>query len=243
MLMFPRLTELCGASEPTTAVAIALALFFTGLAGGLAHCGPMCGPFVLMQLTERNQDQCLKRRTASGLLPAYHLGRATTYVVLGAVAGSLGGAVAQLAPFRLGLAVLLAAAALAFLFQALKPLLPKPEYLGMESPIAALLVPVAGFLARRCAGRSGYLLGLVLGLLPCGFLYAALSAAGATANVFVGAGVMAAFALGTAPALASIGLIGTVAMRRWRSLGTITAPPVFLLNAMILGACAWRVIP
>jgi uncharacterized protein len=80
----------------------------------------------------------------------------------------------------------------------------------------------------------------VLGLLPCGFLYAALLAAAASGGAIAGALAMAAFALGTIPALAVVGVAGTALLRRWRMAARSVAAGIFLLNAATLGALALR---
>src|ERR1700761_1222625 len=66
-------------------------LFTAGAAGSVIHCGPMCGVFVLGQVSERVAQLpagglCEWQRVRSGLLLPYHLGRLTTYAGLGALA-------------------------------------------------------------------------------------------------------------------------------------------------------------
>ena len=66
-------------------------LFAAGAAGSVVHCGPMCGVFVLGQVSERmarlpSGRLCERQRISSGLLLPYHLGRLTTYAGLGALA-------------------------------------------------------------------------------------------------------------------------------------------------------------
>lgn len=231
----PNLAALCSAGDPWAVFGIALALFGTALVGGFGHCGPMCGPFVLLQLPGDPEAPVL-RRLGGGLLPGYHLGRLTTYVALGAALGALGGALGGLQPFHWLLAALLGLAALAFLLQALKRFLPSPGE-GVAARLAGKLARVAAPLLRR---GGGYALGLVLGFLPCGFLYAALIAASATGSALGGGAAMAGFALGTVPALALIGLLGAGALHRFRRLGALAATPVLLLNAATLAAFALR---
>ena len=56
-------------------------------------------------------------------------------------------------------------------------------------------------------------LGLFLGLLPCGLLYSAVVAAVARGGPFEGATALAAFGLGTAPALLGLSLADTLFLR------------------------------
>ena len=97
---------------------------------------------------------------------------------------------------------------------------------------------VAGLAART--GDNGYLLGLALGFLPCGFLYAALATSAASGSPLWGALAMLAFGLGTAPALVALGVVGQVAGQRWQRGVTLAAPAVMLLNAVLLVALALR---
>jgi sulfite exporter TauE/SafE len=236
------LAPLCGVGGPLGLLGVALALGSVGLVGGFAHCAAMCGPFVLMQAAPGEGGLTL-RRLALGAAPGYQLGRLTTYVALGAAMGALGGGVEALAPVRAIAALLLLLAALSFLLEALKLLRRgqrAPRSPGQGAVLARALAPlVAG--ERRLA-LGGYPLGLVLGLLPCGFLYAALLAAAATGGVIAGAVAMAGFALGTAPALACVGVLGAAAAGRWRGPAARLAAPILLVNALLLAGLAARLL-
>lgn len=241
------LSAFCGIGDASVVLGVGLALFGAGLFGGFAHCAPMCGPFVVMQLAGEAGGTYSLRRLTAGMLPGYHLGRMTTYVALGGAVGAAGSSVVQLTEFRSLLAILLAAAALCFLLQAAKRFAPFPsaEIVQRSSERWGRAVGhMAAPLLRRPGGSrlAGYRLGLVLGLLPCGFLYAALIAAAAAGSAAAGAAAMAAFALGTVPGLVAVGVLSTVALRRWRGLAQAIAVPIFLLNAVTLGALAARMI-
>jgi sulfite exporter TauE/SafE len=236
------LASWCGA-DPLAFGGIALGLFAAALVGGFAHCAPMCGPFVLMQVAGRECDGLGVRRLAAGALPAYHLGRLTTYAGLGAAAGGLGASLLSIMPFRWIAVALLGLAALSFLLQGLGGAARWLPGLGLgaaDSRLAAGLASLARPLLRPGARVAGYRLGLVLGLLPCGFLYSALLAAAATGGAVAGGLAMGAFALGTVPALAAVGLLGTGVLQRWRGAAAAIAVPIFLLNAVTLGGLALR---
>lgn len=208
---------------------IAGVLFMTALIGSVAHCVPMCGPFVLMQCQAGSGGPLLRRIAGSALL-RYHLGRLTTYVALGAIAGASGGLLAEETGLRWPLALLFLIAALAFLARAagLMSILPAEP----AQWLSRLVVPLA---ARN---PGGFRLGLLLGLLPCGFLYAALAAAAATGSAMAGAQAMATFGAGTVPALVLTALSGRALLGRWRQTAGRVLAGLSLFNALTLSTAA-----
>jgi uncharacterized protein len=238
----PAFTALCG-GDALGFLGVVAGVFSLGLVGGALHCAPMCGPFVLMQLAGPAGGIAVQR-IAGSTLPGYQLGRLTTYAALGAAFGGLGGTAMQATPWRPLAGALLAIAALSFVGQALKSsgLLPASlPFAGIGAKLVTpLLGPIDRLLRMRRFRLSGYGLGLVLGFLPCGLLYTALLAAAATGGAIAGGFAMAAFAIGTMPALMTVGLLGAGALRRWRRPLARLATPLFLFNAFLLGALALR---
>ena len=223
-------------------------LFLTGLVGSLSHCAGMCGPFVLSQVAARleavpaSELREWHRLSGAALLP-YHLGRATTYAGLGAVASGAVGSLAGWGGFRYLAALLLGVAACCLLAMALP---------GLRALLADAPAP-AGWWSRglgrwaaplfaRPTGGRGWLLGVLLGFLPCGLLYAALAAAAASGEALAGALAMIAFAAGTLPMLLLVGLLGQAAAGRWRQPLVKWAPLLLVANAGMLGAIALQLM-
>lgn len=224
-LLAERLLAICSADALNGAQGgLVGALALVGLIGGAVHCAPMCGPFVLAQGARRGRTTGgrVARIAAAAALP-YHLGKATTYAALGALSGGLGGTVIALSGFRWIAAALLVGAALLLLSQAMKTLgVPLPIPLSIRRWTGRLSAPfvrrtgrVNARLSGAPASLRGYVLGLLLGFLPCGLLYGALFAAASSGSIIAGALIMAAFAAGTAPALGLLAATGHVAARRW----------------------------
>ncbi len=217
-------------------MALPASLFLIGLAGSATHCVGMCGPFVLGQVMADAEAAGSRgygewRRLSGAALLPYQLGRFTTYVLLGAVAGAIGGVFAATPAFGwLAGALLLLAAALV-VAQFIGLVLPQAPFTGGLSRLAA---PLIG--ARAPAAR--YALGVVLGFLPCGLLYGALAAAAGTASPARGALAMAAFAVGTMPALIAVGWLGAVVRRRLQGFVQWVAAPLLLANAVLMAALA-----
>lgn len=231
------------ASEP---LAIVLALLLMGLGGSATHCVGMCGPFVVAQAgavagaRAGEGDAFLSRLRGASLLP-YQLGRATTYAALGAASAGLVEFVANLAGFRLLAALFLCLAAMALLARAIGRSLPLADRLA--SRLAPAGPPaVARDLMADPRGWRGYALGLALGVLPCGFLYAALAAASAAGSAPAGAVAMAAFALGTAPGLVVAGWAGALFARRHARLFSVLSTIAMLASAALLLSMALRLV-
>jgi sulfite exporter TauE/SafE len=219
---------MCGLGpDAGPALPLAAALFVMGLMGGMAHCTVMCGPFVLAQVGERFAAGARSRAWTAVLAP-YQLGRISTYAGLGAVAGGLGATAAWAGEWRWIPAAALLLAALVFALQALGRM-----RLGWGEAVAA----------RLSFGRlRGFGLGLALGFLPCGLIYGALIASAGAGGAWQGALAMAAFGLGTVPALAIVAWLGLTAGRRWLDLARRSAPVIGLVSATILAVLAIRAL-
>jgi len=247
---FAWLVALCGGgSIAGSGPALLFGLLAAGAAGGVAHCAAMCGPFVLGQVSDRLAripigQLCESARLSSGLLLPYHGGRLATYAALGALAGEAGTAsAAGILPGALT-PLLLTFAALLFLCHALARLAPG---LNRVLPVLERAPPAWARGVRRLAGRvdrsrpgGGFLLGVALGFLPCGLLYAAVAAAAAMGGAAGGALAMLAFGLGTVPGLVIVGVAGQAAGRAWRRGIAVAAPLIMLANAALLGVMAFH---
>jgi uncharacterized protein len=212
---------------------LTLGLFVAGAAGSTVHCVPMCGGFVLGQVADGMARVpaarlCEWQRVGRGALLPYHMGRLTTYAGLGALGGMATG---RLPWFGLVSAALLLLGAVLFLAQVTR------RFPWLDRAPAGWTGAVAR-LAKRAGG--GYPLGIALGFLPCGFLYAALATTAASGNPLLGGLGMLAFGLGTVPALVAVGIAGQAAGRRWQRGIATAAPAVMLLNAALLAVLALR---
>jgi hypothetical protein len=170
------------------------AALLAGLIGS-PHCVGMCGSFALA---------CGGRVSHTA---AWHAGKILTYASLGALAGLLGDVI----PGPSWVATAVSAALVVWFAAGLAGLTPEP----------ALRIPGLTRLATRAAARgdlgSRFLFGMANGLLPCGLVYAALGISVASGDVATGAAAMAAFGLGTVPALAAfaLGVRRLAAERPW----------------------------
>ena len=234
---------LLAALPPGSIWALAASLFLVGLGGGFLHCAGMCGPFVLAQVgfrvdkTPGTMPPGLRRLTGGALLP-YHFGRATTYTLLGALVGAIGSGIVGTTGWRWLPGTATALAALWFAIQAVRPF--AGQALDFAPP--RFLARLGDQLARMAAssGTGLYGFGVILGFLPCGMVYGALGAAAGAGSVAGAALMMLAFALGTMPALLVVGTAGAAALRGLRRSAGYILPALYLLNAALLAAMAFR---
>ncbi len=208
------------------------AVFVLGLAGSL-HCLGMCGPIVLSySVTLRGP-----RMAAHA---AYNAGRILTYMFLGALAGAVGNVIGMLGRMA-GLATgvrLVAGSAMILAAVFMIGFGPSAPLVRIQPQGATkrLTRAIGKFLLDPRAGAK-FVMGLMLGFLPCGLIYAALLKALESGGALAGALTMLAFGLGTAGALLATGLLSSVAgarMGRWTQ--RLPAFSVAVFGAVLL----WR---
>ena len=176
-----------------------LAVFLAGLVGG-GHCAAMCGGIV--------GALSAQSRAGFALHLAYNTGRIGSYAAAGAMAGSLGGLLllGELLSLRIALYVVAnVLLVLIGLYLAGGPaLITRLDALGRRpwrhiSRLTRSVLP-ADTLPRALGA------GAIWGWLPCGLTYSVLAIALVSGSGFRGAGLMAAFGLGTLPNLLAAGL-------------------------------------
>ncbi len=189
------------------------------------HCAQMCGPIVL----------CLGPKPRTHV--AYNVGRIATYSALGAIAGTAGSTLTRLAGIEQTAAI---AAGVLMILAGLAMAGAAPKKVLIQIQRARIPRAFTQALARqlRAPGTPRrLLLGVLMGFLPCGLIYAALLKAAATASPAAGAISMLAFGVGTTLSLLAIGLFSTAIRTRLSIRSqTLAAVSVTAMGALIL----WR---
>lgn len=209
---------------------IFITAFITGLIGSL-HCAGMCGPIAILTPTVGNTNAM---RVFGKVV--YNAGRIISYGLLGALLGAFGfglklAGMQQSISIIAGVIVVLSAV-LNFSFF---------SQLGFN-PFKYLRSKFISQLFQNKSYTSLLLIGLLNGLLPCGFVYIGLIASVATQSVLQGFIFMVFFGLGTFPMMLTISVIGQflnfsirAKLQKVLPILTITIGLLFILRGLNLG--------
>lgn len=178
---------------------------------GSVHCAGMCGGFVCFYTgASRGSDPSALRAHFM-----YHAGRLTSYMSLGAIAGVIGSNVAHAGAL---LGVSRAAAMVAGVLMIGWAVSTIAAQRGMSIGRFTVGSPAAPLAWQKALGRvlsavrdqpmavRAGLTGLLTTLLPCGWLYVFVAAAGGTGRVSTAMATMFVFWLGSVPALMAVGI-------------------------------------
>jgi len=173
-----------------------VSLFLFGLAGSL-HCIAMCGAFSCGASFSPSGS----RRASLARALIFNSGRILSYGALGVLVGAWGLSAYALLPSTTTERVLRFSAGVAVVLFGISLL---GVHLGGDGPIAWLWKKLERHVAHLfpvANSRRAFVLGTVWGLLPCGFLYAALLTAASLVSPVRSGLAMIAFGMGTIPAM------------------------------------------
>jgi len=173
--------------------------------GSFGHCIGMCGGIVVAYSTIKiNPKNSKVSQGIAHLL--YSFGRVLTYSILGAMFGALGGVVTYSNNAN---GALLIFAGVVMVLAGLS-LMGKIKFLTIiEHSFSSSPLYKKAFksVLNSKSNLSFFVLGMLNGLLPCGFVYFFAITAASTADPVYGALVMAIFGLSTIPAMFGLGFL------------------------------------
>ncbi|NBX52161.1 MAG: sulfite exporter TauE/SafE family protein [Proteobacteria bacterium] len=240
---------------------IIFSLASMGFFGGFTHCMSMCGPFVLTQVTSNlsrikiAEYNGFNKITKIALIP-YHLGRITTYSLLGFAISSLRISIDNSIGFEIISGILLFFAMMFFVnllinqnehffnkyFDFKKYFTRKindkisnrfsKKLKKFFTNIFSKIVIKINFLLNNSLSWRGYLLGLILGFIPCGMLYGAFALTASFSSAFYAIFGMIIFGLSTFIALFVVGFFARLTLQI--SEFKIIANIVILINIYVL---------
>lgn len=209
-----------------------ITIFFATLVSGW-HCALMCGGIAAAVDSGFGVNSSIKTNTYPLIRVSrwnlfskqliMHLGRLTTYVLLGSLAGLLGFPLWQQSflPIQRVLFIL---AACIFLMQGIHLLRMKKAKntffeVWLNQKTAHLWVKISKKLASDNQNSARWLGGMLWGLVPCGLIYSVLPLAFLSGDPLSGGVLMFAFGLGTLPNLLLIsgfsGYMASLSHSRW----------------------------
>ncbi len=171
--------------------------------GSFGHCIGMCGGIVIAYSSTKIDEGWSKQKQSLSHI-TYAMGRVSTYALLGAIFGFIGG-VASFNNIANGTLTIIAGVVMIL---AGLSLMGKLKFLTLlEHSISKNSWYQKSFksLINDQSIFSFYILGMLNGLLPCGLVYFFAVTAASTGSAFYGALVMLIFGLSTIPALFSLG--------------------------------------
>ena len=180
-----------------------LTIMVIAFLGSFGHCIGMCGGIVLAYSSTKIDDKVSKTRQVIAHL-SYSFGRIVTYTTMGVVFGYVG----RVFTFNhTANGVLLVVAGVFMVFAGLS-ILGKVKFLNLLEYSTTKSNWYQKLFRKLIYSKnlsSFFLLGMLNGLLPCGFVYFYAVTAASTASPFWGGVVMFIFGLSTVPALFSLG--------------------------------------
>ena len=175
-------------------------MIYTALILGLIsslHCIGMCGPIAMMLPLDRSNEA--KRVTQ---ILTYHIGRITSYSILGLFFGLLGRGL-FLAGFQQKMSIWVG------ILMVVVVLVPEKAFaqLNFSKPVFRIISQLKSALGQQFKKKTYsaiFTIGILNGFLPCGLVYVALFGAIAMQNVTLGIGYMVLYGLGTIPMMSAV---------------------------------------
>lgn len=193
---------------------------------GSFHCAGMCGPLALALPTPGATNQSL---LVGRLL--YNLGRTVTYFILGLIAGIIGHTF-SIKGLQSDISIVSGALIILVVLFSNEAILKRinSNLVGASFHVKKKL----GFLLKKHSYSSLFFVGLLNGILPCGFVYLALAGAVTSGSIINGGLYMFLFGLGTLPMMLLISLSGSIISIKARSFVNRLSPIIAIALALFL---------
>ncbi|MCS7204655.1 MAG: sulfite exporter TauE/SafE family protein [Leptospiraceae bacterium] len=204
----------------------------TGFFGGFAHCVSMCGPVVSSVILGKSPYLSFWQNTLIQIL--YHFGRIFTYSLIGLVMGFTGSFVNTMGSLMGIKNAVLILVSIFMIFKGLEHLhwLPSSKLYLFLQKLETLGYHFSGWvrnLKESSSIWSYFLIGMVLGLLPCGLSYTAFITSSGLGDPMKGFLFMFLFGLANIPSLWVVVSFSSVLFMKFRNIMNILTGIMFLL--------------
>ncbi|AGK98925.1 sulfite exporter TauE/SafE family protein [Clostridium pasteurianum] len=195
------------------------------------HCIGMCGGIAISQTVKKSEIENSNNRLHSVVLPSliYNIGRVTSYTIVGAVVGGLGGIISFAGVWK-GIVPIISG-----IFMIIMAI----NLLGIFKFLRRLNITMPYFAAKKIFEGNSYspiIVGLLSGLMPCGPLQMMQLYALSTKSILYGAVSMLVFSMGTMPLLFTFGTINTFLNKKFsKIILKVSAVLVFSLGVVMIG--------
>ena len=224
-----------------------LNMFVLGLTSSFSHCIAMCGSIAMSQAAARiisdlnGQHDKNFKKVLCCIAWEYYLGKALTYMFLTCIMMWFGYIFKNSIIFKVVKNCVLLFAIFYFIISLIqtsyrifnkKLIIPK---VGFLQPISGLKLKLFQSETKDKKLISRLIIGLCLGLIPCGMVYSAvITIVNNTENLFLGSISALAFGLGTFPGLFILSYFGNLFFYRFKRLFDIAYFLTILWNTKIL---------
>lgn len=242
-------------------------LFFSGLAGSFSHCIWMCGPIAISQMSMRmmlipNSQMSELNKIKSAAAAPYYIGKAITYSILTLFASIIsihfrsypffqyfGALVLCLAMFffiKSGISAALSVISESVYSKGLSQYIGRTEISSMRRAIKFLEASLVNKISVKHISPyniKGLILGMILGLIPCGLVYANISLAlSATDNSLLAALAMFIFGMATIPGLFIVSYIGSSMFEKYKKAFSLLHMCAMFFNTYLLVVYIMRIL-
>jgi sulfite exporter TauE/SafE len=210
-------------------------IFLVAFLGSIGHCIGMCGGFI-MAYSAAKVDQTWNKTHQSIAHFLYNIGRVVSYMIIGAIFGWLG-KVFSFSMTSKGALFIFIGILMVLMGLSLMGKLKFITYIESSGANSNIFKTAFRRLIYSKSLPSFFLLGMLNGFIPCGFVYFFAAFAAATASPFWGAVVMMVFGLATIPVLFTLGFFSSGLMQkiRFREMAMKVAGALVLLYGLYTG--------
>ncbi len=192
---------------------------------GSFHCVGMCGPLALaLPAHTISSKKALIGRVF------YNMGRVSVYIILGIIFFYFG-ELLYLHKFQNSFSIVLGFLCILFF---ISNLLGKKKILHLPKWIQSFIQKPLYHLYKQESFNSFFLIGILNGLLPCGFVYMALTASLSITKLYACILFMLGFGLGTWPAMMAISIGLRLFPQSYQKFFLLAQPIFILLTGLIL---------
>ena len=222
-----------------------VSIIITGVSSSFVHCIGMCGPIAMAQMNMRLMHLSGEKlsqidRIKVALMIPYYLGKSATYFIITFLLYIFSSALRDMPTFRYIGAILLILAGILLLLLPLKIVVSSifqkvGKRINFVERLESYLVKRFENVYLRPFGLQGFLLGMILGFIPCGIVYGMMILTLSHSSSPLVAGVaMVIFSFSTLPGLFLVAYSGQAIITRYRNIARPIYFIVMLFNSMLL---------